>query len=202
MGYIGSDGSALAGALNPSGIVAALNLDGSGNLKTNPLPGGNAVTNPCITEDQIRGWLINGQCFSATYNQTIGAAAQGNFALSIFNPANSGKSILIFSSKVTLNYSIYTVGNLLLNTTDPTYNTAITPANLKAGSSTASIASVTANSATTTWPSGTNIDTSFAIPEMLTNNAAILLPPGNGLVSALYVGNSQEYALAAKWVEF
>jgi hypothetical protein len=152
-----------------------------------------------IIVDKLRDWLFNGQCFAAAYTQTIGGAAQGNFALSIFNPSNSGKNILVFSSKVASN-NFTAMAGLFLSTSDPGYNESPTVVNLKAGSGVSSIASVTANGSTISWPSN-NFDTAYSTPEMLSNNSAILLPPGNGLIIATYVGNSQEYALSAKWIE-
>lgn len=154
-----------------------------------------------VTVDKVRDWIFNGQSFAACYTQTIGGAAQGNFALSIFNPSsNNKKNILVYSAKVTQN-SFTAVGGLFLDAADPAYNTSPTVVNLKAGASTSSIASVTANSATISWPSN-NFDTSYSTPEMLTNGSVILLPPGNGMIIATFVGNSQEYALNARWVEF
>ncbi len=205
-GYIGSDGSSLAGALTPGGVVASLNLDAQGNLKTNPLPGGNLVTNPCITEDQLRAWIIAGQCFSGAFTQSSGETT-GNFCFSIFNPAASGKNILIISSKLTYNYaSSNSSGGIILTTTDPALLTTVTPINMKAGSSTTSIASVTANTTEiAAWPTGTTFDAGMVTnQEYFTNGAAILLPPGNGLAEAIYItiGSQTMYAYSMKWVEF
>jgi hypothetical protein len=154
-----------------------------------------------IIADKIRDWIFNGQSFGTCYTQTIGGAAQGNFALSIFNPSgNNKKNILVYSAKAISNNFTAVVG-LFLDAADPAYNQSPTVLNLKAGASTSSIASVTANGSTISWPSN-NFDTSYSTPEMLSNNSVILLPPGNGLIIATFVGNSQEYALSAKWVEF
>src|SRR5271157_152582 len=154
-----------------------------------------------ITVDKIRDWIANGQGFAASYSQS---ASSGNYAFSIFNPSNSGKSILIISNRIIYDYaSSNTSGSIILNTSDPGY-TAITPVNLKAGSSISSVASVSANTATTSWPSGTTLDGGVvANSEYLTNNTAILLPPGHGFAEAIYIGGSSKmYAYTAKWVEY
>src|SRR6476646_2194129 len=96
--FMGPDGSSLSGALTPSGIILGLNQDAAGNLKVTP--GGNLVTNPTITEDQIRVWIANGQGFSASTGILNSASGTNNYPLSVFNPNNSGKSVLLYSVQV------------------------------------------------------------------------------------------------------
>jgi hypothetical protein len=75
-----------------------------------------------IIADKIRDWIFNGQSFGTCYTQTIGGAAQGNFALSIFNPSgNNKKNILVYSAKAISNNFTAVVG-LFLDAADPAYN--------------------------------------------------------------------------------
>ena len=90
-GYMNSDGSALIGALNPSNQGQALQVDGSGSLKV-----ASGVSNPVVTQDQIRAWINNGQGFSATTGKLM-APGQITGGFSVFNPAASGKTLLVYS---------------------------------------------------------------------------------------------------------
>ncbi len=75
--FMGSDGSSFSGALTPTGIIQGLSLDSAGNLKV--AQGGNPVTNPAITEDQIRAWIANGQGFSASTGMLNSASGTNNY---------------------------------------------------------------------------------------------------------------------------
>lgn len=167
------------------------NTDGSSNVST-------AAT---MSDARIEA-VLNGMAFSALYSQTVGGAGAGAYALSIFNPATSGKNVLITSIKTMVNY-----GNaatwVYLNTSNPGYNTTVTPTNMKAGGSSSALASgnITANSASISYPTN-SVDYAISNPEVLTNNMPILLPNSNGLVALVYVANSQEYAIVVKWIEF
>src|SRR2546421_1500845 len=96
--FMGPDGSSLSGGLNPSGIINGMNLDAAGNLKVSP--GGNPVTNPAITQDQIRAWIANGQGFSASTGILNSAAGTDNYSLSGFYPSTNGKNVFLFSIQV------------------------------------------------------------------------------------------------------
>lgn len=148
--------------------------------------------------------VMNGQAFTVVQNQTIGGAATGQYAVSVFNPSNSGKNILIFSIKCMTNFGNCTVW-LYQTTTNPAYNTTLTPKNMLGGGSVSSLASgsITANSASISFPAS-QVDMTIAQPEVLMNNATFFLPNGsaNGLTSLVNVGNSQAYSICVKWIEF
>lgn len=215
-GYTNPDGSALVGALTPTNVGQALQVDGSGNLKTvaagtpaeTPINlnqvNGNALsaTNPVITVEQIRAWIVNGQSFSATTGkQTAGEAINAGF--SVFNPLASGKTLLVYSIK-------YVIGNnsfntLALTTTDPAYGSALTVTNNKAGSGTTSVASATftntnvtsVGTANDTIGSATNTPT-----QVFYNGDVLVLPPGNGCAFYANVSGANAWAVSAEWIEY
>lgn len=162
--------------------------------------GSTNISTAAVTSDVVREMVINGQSYSALYSQTIGSSAQGNYLLSLFNPSGSAKNVLVTSIKTMVNYSA-AITWVFLNTVDPTYNTAITALNMKGGGAASALAGhITANSAAGSFPSN-NIDQALG-PELITNNMAYYLPAVNGISVLLYVNNSQQYAIAVKWIEF
>jgi len=200
--FMGPDGSSLSGALTPSGIINGMNLDAAGNLKVSP--GGNPVTNPAITEDQIRAWIANGQGFSASTGILNSAAGTNNYPLSVFNPNNSGKSVLIYSIQVS-NGSGGMTALLQLVTSNPSFTNPITPINMKAGGPN-SVAAVTAatTSQTIAAPYEQVVTLASTTLELLTNGAAILLPNGsnNGIVQYVQTYSAAINAVLVRWVEF
>ena len=203
--FMGPDGSSLSGALTPSGIINGMNLDAAGNLKVSP--GGNPVTNPAITEDQIRAWIANGQGFSASTGILNSAAGTNNYPLSIFNPNNSGKSILLYSIQVS-NGSGGMTALLQLVTSNPAFANQITPINMKAGGPNlvlpaAAITAATTNQAIAT-PYEQVVTLASATLELLTNGAAILLPNGsnNGLVAYVQTYAAAINSILMRWIEF
>ena len=199
-GYMNSDGSALVGALNPSSVGQSLTLDALGNLKVTP--GGNPVTNPAITQDQIRAWIANGQGFSASTGILNSAAGTNNYPLSVFNPNNSGKSILLYSIQVS-NGSGGMTALLQLVTSNPTFTNPITPINMKAGgpSSVAAITAVT-TSQTIAAPYEQVVTLASTTLELLTNGAVVLLPSNNGLVAYAQTYGAAINSILMRWVEF
>jgi hypothetical protein len=242
--FLNSDGSGLVGALSPSGIGQALQLDGSGNLKVTSTGGGGssvvnvadavtpanklavdgsgritlapnqscniaqwngatpAVSNPVITEDQVRAWIVNGQSFSATTNKQTAAGAI-NAGFSIFNPAASGKTLLVYSLK-------YTIGNnsfntLNLTTSDPAFGSSLTVTNNKAGSATTSIASSTFTN-TNVASAGTVNDTigsaTNTMTQVLLNGDYLVLPSGNGFAFYANLSGANAWCVSAEWIEF
>ncbi len=203
--FMGPDGSSLSGGLNPSGIINGMNLDAAGNLKVSP--GGNPVTNPAITEDQIRAWITNGQGFSASTGILNSAAGTNNYPLSVFNPNNSGESILLYSIQVS-NGSGGMTALLQLVTSNPAFANQITPINMKAGGPNsalpaAAITATTTNQALVT-PYEQVVTLASATLELLTNGAAILLPNGsnNGLVAYVQTYGAAINSILMRWVEF
>ena len=78
-GYIGNDGSALAGGLNPSGVIQGMALDALGNL-------GN-ISN-------VQRLILSGQGFTATTGKVTAAA---NMAAQFWVPNTSTKNVLLWS---------------------------------------------------------------------------------------------------------
>jgi hypothetical protein len=204
-GYMNSDGSALVGALNPSSVGQSLTLDALGNLKVTP--GGNPVTNPAITEDQIRAWIANGQGFSASTGILNSAAGTNNYPLSVFNPNNSGKSILIYSIQVS-NGSGGMTALLQLVTSNPAFANQITSINMKAAGPNSALPAVAITASTTNQAIATPyeqvVTLASATLELLTNGAAILLPNGsnNGLVAYIQTYGAAINSILMRWIEF
>ena len=152
----------------------------------------------------IQSSIVNGQGYGVTYTQTIGGAAQGNYAISIFNPSTSGKNVLVFSVKVMQNYS-NTTGWIYTTSADPAYNTNLSSAivNMKDGGPASVLGShVTANSASVAFPSGNAVEMALGNPELVPDDCVYSLTPGNGLSAFVFAANSQEYAIAIKWLEY
>jgi hypothetical protein len=201
--FMGPDGSGLVGALNPAGIINGLGLDAAGNLKVTS--GGNPVTNPTLTSDQIRAWIANGQGFSASTGILNSASGTNNYALSIFNPNTSGKNILIYSIQVA-NGSGGTTAILQRVTADPAF-TAVTPLNAKLGGSASAIAGHVSQATSNQTLSGTYdqvITIASTTMELLTNGAVILLPNGsnNGLVAYIQTYSAAINSILMRWVEY
>jgi len=199
--FMGPDGSALSGALTPAGIINGLNLDAAGNLKVTP--GGNPVTNPAITEDQIRAWIANGQGFSASTGILNSASGTNNYPLSVFN-ASSSKSVLICSIQVS-NGSGGMTALLQRVTSNPSFVNPITPVNMKAGGpgSVLSVTAATTNQAIAA-PYEQVATLASTTLELLTNGAAILLPNGgnNGLVAYIQTYSAAINSMLMRWIEF
>ncbi len=250
-GYIGNDGSELAGGLNPSGQVQGLSVDNTGKLNVNasvssgptnitqingaavsrtnglPISGDNGttlvvlpvealnsllkaslygkVTNPGDTPllldasgrlqtanyingqpigvgtpypsaDQSRWAAVNDKAFLVNIGRlTVTAQTTSGYPLSIFNPAVSGKDIVIYSIRVQANGGA-TENRLALTTVDPAYASAGSAQNLKAGSATASVASVTYDTAVHAMPA------SFLDDAQVANNTPFeFIPAGSGI---------------------
>ncbi len=115
-GYIGNDGSALAGGLNPSGVIQGLAIDAQGRLlldiqavlgaalsASNPLfvaqSQNGAVlsaTNPEVNISNIQQLIVNGQGFTATTGKVAAAA---NMAAQFWVPSTSTKNVLLWSMR-------------------------------------------------------------------------------------------------------
>jgi|SRR5580765_19310 len=155
---------------------------------------------PTLVEPNLRSWIRKGQAYSIIYGQTVGAAGNGNYGISLFNPANSGKELYVFSIKGTTNFSSTNYMTVATTSTDPNYNTPVTPINMRSDIVTPSVANVTADSASISAPNTGVIE--------LYNNAdffayyGYLLTPGHGLVVVTFVNNSQQYNLGMKYAEF
>jgi hypothetical protein len=208
-GFIGTDGSQLIGGLNPSGIVQAGIVDTQGRLVISP----NAVANPFITEDQIRAYTMAGQAFSATTTK-IQAPGAVTLGFQLFNPANSGKNILIYSLLILS--AAAGIHDIRMTTADVSSiagwsgnNVAITPINNK-GSGAASAATCGySNTSITGALVGSSRETTACTAnspiETLTNGECILLPSSasiNGLAVYFNATGSNNWAITAEYLEF
>lgn len=199
-----ADGSALTGALNPTNTGQALRVDSNGNLK---VVAASDLSMPTITEDRLRNWIINGQGFIGGTDVMNSATGTNNNPLCIFNPATSGKSILIYS----FGLSSGTAGTSAISafmqyvTANPGYSSAAVVVNARAGGSASAIASsctFTTINQVIAGPSMQFVSSTTPI-EMLSNGSVILLPAGsaNGVTVflqtyAVGIGN-----ITARWIE-
>ncbi len=154
-----------------------------------------------------QGFIVNGRGVTATNaNLTVSP-------LSIFNPANSGKTIYIYSLWFMVSSTASTVSSLQLVTTDPSgtagFTTVLTPVHLPGATNPTPVAScsmtVTGTSASISVP-GTRIkeflSTNAVSLELLTQGTEIVLAPGSGLVVAALVGTAGGYYQSTPiWVE-
>ena len=207
MGFTGNDGSALIGGLNPSNIAQAAIVDAQGRFIISP----NAVANPFITEDQIRAYTLAGQAFSATTGKNT-APGGSTLGFQLFNPASSGKGILIYSLIVLAAAS--GIHDIRVTTADVSTitgwtNSVITPQNNKGGG----VASVATCSFSNTNVTGALLGTSREFTaqganvavETLTNGESIWLPAGasiNGIAVYYNATGANPWAITAGYLEF
>ena len=114
-GFLGNDGSALAGGLNPSGVVAGLNLDGSGNLKT--------VAAGSPSETPVNLNQINGAALANTNPLFIDLVRLLGAALSAANPLpaqlSQGGAVLAASNPL---FVAQSQNGAVLSATNPEIN--------------------------------------------------------------------------------
>lgn len=203
----GADGIPLG-----SGYVSGVDfraLQGSPMVDTDAM--GNQSSG-VVAGDQVQVAIMQGKGYVAS-TTIFATATNGNLVMgmSVFNPSTSGKSLYIYSIRW---HSFQNTASLkyYLTTANPTFATALTPQNLKAGGS-ASVALVTsaANLATASLtPTGTQQDVLFAASmgsfEFLpSNGAGILLPAGsaNGVaVFGTVVAAGNNWGASMQWIEF
>lgn len=190
MGFVSSDGSDLVGGLNPSGVGQAIQLDASGRL---------------LVQDFIRQSTVLGQAYAATNG--CPSLNANTYALSVFNPSNSGKNILIYSVRQA-NGSGSSFQQLSAVTSDPGYANTATPVNTKLGGAASAIATHVTYASTNQSITGTAL---LAEPgpqnnavELLSNSTVILLPNGsaNGLILFMTTFGNGYFAQSMRWIEF
>lgn len=208
-GYTGSDGSALVGGLNPSGIAQAGIVDAQGRWILSP----NAVGTPFITEDHIRAYTIAGNAYSATTGKLTAPAGTNVLGFQLFAPANNTRNILIYSLVM-----VVAVGAVHdFRRTAVNVNTIAGWTDV-AASITNNGANAAASTATASY-SNTNITGGFLgnareVPgsaanqaiELLTNGECIWLPAGAGAISgiALYISDTaaNSWGVTCEYIEF
>jgi len=159
-----------------------------------------------LVEMNTQTMARSGQVFSATTTRVLASGALMTGA-SLFNPANSGKNILVFSIKMGLNNGLV-AGHATLTTTDPALGTAMNVYNMKAGGPTSAIAGTLSYVNGAATQSG-NVFDFFQAPtadfrEMLSNFKVILLPAGaaNGVAVFPSIPASGYWAVTFTYAEY
>lgn len=197
-GFTGNDGSQLIGGLNPSGIVQAGIVDAWGRF---------------ITEDQIRAYTLSGNAYSVTTGKLSAPSGGNTLGWQLFNPANSGKTLLIYS--LILIYNSAALHDIRMTTADVSgvitnwTNVAVTPVNNKGGGAASVATSGYSNSGLSGGLSGSSRETTgtqnSGPVEILTNGECIVLPATNSINGvAIYVtsGGANSWAVTAEYLEF
>ena len=211
-GYVGNDGSALAGGLNPSSVVQGLAVDAAGRLLTANYIGGAAVgnTNPYPSADQIRLMILAGMGYSATTG-VLSSATNGNLygGMGLFNNATA-KNMLIYSILLSVSNNAFD-SRLNLTSADPAMGSALSAYNLSPGGA-ASLATLSApanNFTASVGITGNSIEAgggqANTLVEWLQNGACVLLPKNAANGIAVYTklvtaGNS--FSVTIRWVEY
>jgi hypothetical protein len=163
-----------------------------------------SVTNPIISEDQIRAWIIAGQGYQASTGK-LAAAATGQ-AFSVFVPSSLSKNILIYSLKI--GYSNASVmHDVRVVTVDPAFANNATISNSKQGGGATN--GVTSTYATTTQTaSGTVFDAletgANTSVDVFAPGQYYYIPAGTAGGLAVFLGNTAagNLSVTAKWIEY
>jgi hypothetical protein len=187
--FTNADGSGLVGGLNPAGTGQALRLDAGGNL---------------LVVSWHQAMNINGNAFMAS-NGLLNAVA-GNYPLAVFNPASSGKNVLIYSIRISTGTGSSN-GFLQVITTNPAYSSTALVTNKRLGGAASVIATncTFTSTAQTLNPPYVRVELLTAYPaELLSNGSAILLPNGsaNGLVAWITTFNGGYSSITIEWIEY
>ncbi len=152
-----------------------------------------------VTSDQLRYWRENGQGFIYSTGGASGAGAAGTYGiLSVFNPQNSGKSIIIDRIAYYDATAVASADPLQLTTVDPAYGvngSVVTNARPGNASNPASVASTSFNPNTTVLPGGIILPWAHGVTnivyEVFQQGAYIILPAGvaRGLAMALFISS-------------
>jgi hypothetical protein len=172
---------------------------------------GAAMAGALVTEDTIRRLILAGKCFAATTGK-VTAPGAATLGFQLFNPANSGKNILIYSIK--LDNAAAGFDDLRQTTADVSSiagwaNTAIVPVNREGGGG-ASIATIGYSNVNLTGGLlGSSTDTPNStgnVPtELLTNGDCIFLPASasiNGFALYLNLTGTTVWSVGVKYLEW
>lgn len=172
-GYLNPDGSGIIGGILPSGSTPSTRSSPGQALALDSLGG-------LIVSLASLGPISNAQGFLSTTGQMNSANATVDAPTSLFNPANSGKSILITSWTVSSGTGSL-VGFMYFVTTDPAYANSLLIRNAKAGGA-ASVVSGTFVNTNQSAP-GTGLEFRRVynnyFTELIPNGFGILLPAGS-----------------------
>jgi hypothetical protein len=169
------------------------------------------VTNPVITEDQIRAWIANGQAFSATTGKVTAAA---NMAAQFWVPSSSAKNVLIWSVRMAYANANQSGQLTLLSSQDANItgagvvSDAANFTNLKAGGSAAASGATLQHNGGIATISGTPLDF-FGTPlsqgvELLSPGMFILIPAGVAGGLGIYEATTAagSWAATVRWCEY
>ncbi len=201
-GFTGSDGSALVGGLNPSGIAQAAGVDAQGRW---------------LTTDQVRAYVAAGQAFRATTGQvaTGGANAWIGLQLVANNPALNiiVYNILVWCNASSSDVRLYQNPGSTLTDGGLTTNLLAGIQNQNLGSATTSLLSALNGSpASTTQATPANAGTYVlgggvsgnSSLYLLQNGSQVWLPKGKQSTLGIYLieGTSGNKAgISIEWVE-
>jgi hypothetical protein len=187
-------------------------FDSQGNLLVNLATASNAAGNPTIIQQKIAALIAAGQGFVYSTSLLTSPAGAANLGLSVFNPANSGKSILIYSIKMF--YTSYAMFFLAPTSVDPALASSANVKNASLGTALASVANATYANANVASPPANNTVLEGAqapgnstILELLgagNGDQPYLLPRGqaNGLMLFFNSSGANSWIMTMKGVEF
>lgn len=172
-----------------------------------------AMAGGFVTEDVIRNFTLAGKAFSATTgkNAAPGAVTLG---FQLFNPANSGKNLLIYS--LIILSAAAGIHDIRMTTADVSSitgwsgnNVAVTPVNNKGGGAGSSATCGYSNTSVTGTLLGSSRETTActanAPVEVLTNGECIFLPAAasiNGLAVYFNATGTNNWAITCEYLEF
>ncbi|WP_126598559.1 hypothetical protein [Dictyobacter aurantiacus] len=156
-------------------------------------------------QNWVRQLTLQGHAYCAHTGLQSAGSGTNDYPLSLFNPAASGKNILVYSLRVAasaggINARVKMTGS------DPAYGSAATVSNQKAGGSASAIAASCTYSTSSTAPTGpfALADIGSGALELLQNEQCLLLPAGssNGLTLTLETSAAGSYVSSIKYVEY
>ena len=162
------------------------------------------LRNPAPLLGNIQEYTLAGQAFIG--NTGLLNLAANSYPLSVFNPATSGKTIILYAVHGSASSAGSNGDVLYLQTTtsDPAYANAVTPVNAALGAALKSVVSCT-YAATNTGPNTPYLqaESSAGPIELLSNGAVIVLPAGsaNGVTAYMQTFGSGFINIVMKWIE-
>jgi hypothetical protein len=171
-----------------------------GNQATPSYDSSGNYSGPTITDTQVQALIFSGQAFSLGMASTS-SGSTGNYGIQIYNPAASGKTLLVYSMQFfDTSTSVIT---LLTSTTqqNPTTPTNMAATNLYLNNATSFVG--VANYAGGTWtPTGTVLQTAIGTGEIFGNGSYVIIPPGYGLFAYASVTSGSSYSVMARCLQF
>lgn len=156
------------------------------------------------TQDWIRQLTWQGHAYCAHSGLQSAATGTNDYALSIFNPAASGKNVMLYAIHVAANVPF--IAKVKATTSDPAYGSAAVVSNQRAGGGASAIASNCTCATSNTSNSGPYLQSEIASSpaELLTNERVLLLPAGssNGISVFVETTGSGTYSITAHYIEY